>query len=221
MPLMEITLWRMIQLMGLPPFLFVFLATLLVGAVLIPVLRRLAVGQQVRDDGPKTHHHKSGTPTFGGIMFLVPLTVFGIAAPRIPVFSFLLVKDAWISPLTAAVLFMVLSGVVGFIDDYIKVRVRKSGLSAVAKSILLLTVITGFTVYYLYGSGIEPYFLMPFTNLSQGGVPIVLEGGGKLVYGAVIVAVLYFTGNSVNITDGVDGLAASVTFIVSIFLGIM
>lgn len=218
---MEITLWRMIQLMGLPSFLFAFFVTLIIGAILIPILRKLSVGQQVREDGPQTHLSKSGTPTFGGIMFLVPLLVFGIYAPMIPVFSFLKVEGTVLSPLTATVIFMFLSGIVGFIDDYIKVRVRKSGLSAVAKSIMLLVVITGFTVYYLYYSGIEPYFLMPFTELSQGGTPFVLEGAGKLVYGLVIIAVLYFTGNSVNITDGVDGLAASVTAIASIFLGIM
>ncbi|MHB1453285.1 MAG: phospho-N-acetylmuramoyl-pentapeptide-transferase [Saccharofermentanales bacterium] len=218
---MEITLWRMIQLMGLPSFLFTFFATLIIGAVLIPVLRRLAVGQQVREDGPQTHLSKSGTPTFGGIMFLLPLLAFGICAPMIPVFSFLKTEGAGIPPLTAAAVFMFLSGAVGFVDDYIKVRVRKNGLSAIAKSIMLLVVITGFTVYYLYYSGIEPYFLLPFTDLSQGGTPFVLAGAGKLVYGLIIIAVLYFTGNSVNITDGVDGLAASVTAIVSIFLGIM
>ncbi|MHB8963185.1 MAG: phospho-N-acetylmuramoyl-pentapeptide-transferase [Saccharofermentanales bacterium] len=211
----------MIQLMGLPSFLFAFAATLIIGAALIPILRRLAVGQQVREDGPQTHLQKSGTPTFGGIMFILPLLAFGIGAPMIPVFSFLKVKGAGISPLTAVAIFVALSGVVGFIDDYIKVRVKKSGLGAIAKSVMLLAAITGFTVYYLNYSGIEPFFLMPFTDLSLGGNPIVLEGTGKLVYGLIIIAVLYFTGNSVNITDGVDGLAASVTVIASIVLGIM
>ncbi len=207
--------------MGLPSFLLIFLATLILGAILIPILRKTAAGQPVRDDGPQTHLKKSGTPTFGGIMFLVPLLLFGIFAPRISLFSFLKVEGRDLSPLTAMAAFMFLSGIVGFIDDFVKVRISKKGLSAPVKSILLLLAITAFTVYYLYYSGIKPYFLMPFTDLSMGGVPIEVTGGGRLLYGAVIIAVLYMTGNSVNITDGVDGLAASVTTIAGVFLGVM
>ncbi|MDD2393415.1 MAG: phospho-N-acetylmuramoyl-pentapeptide-transferase [Eubacteriales bacterium] len=237
---LEITFGRMIVLMGLPPFVFSFIFSLLLGFALIPIIRRLSPGQQVRDDGPSTHLTKSGTPTFGGLIFIIPVLVFGIFAPiaKVPAFlqssdasgagsirdlsfPFLSVEGGSLSPLTAMVLLMLFSGLVGFIDDYIKVRINKNGLSASAKSILLLIGIIFFTAYYLYFSGMKPYFLIPFTDLSLGGVPIEPEGFGKLIYGAVIVAVLYFTGNSVNITDGVDGLASSVTTISAVFIGMI
>lgn len=217
---MELSFGRMIALMGLPSFIFVFLVTLLTGAILLPLLRKLAVGQQVREDGPKTHLKKSGTPTFGGLMFLIPLLIMGIVFPTFPVFKFLLVEKA-IAPLTAIAIFTLCIGIVGFIDDYIKVRVNKNGLSATVKSILLMIVISGYTVYYLYFSGVAPYILLPFSDLSQGGTPIELVGIGKIIYGLIIAFILYVTSNSVNITDGVDGLAASVTTIVSVTLGVM
>lgn len=216
----DISLGRMIVLMGSPTFLSILILTLLTGAILLPVLRKLAAGQQERDDGPQSHLAKAGTMTFGGIMFLIPILLAGIFFPMIPVFKFLNIEKA-LSPLTAVAIFTVLIGVVGFIDDFVKVRIKKSGLSPAVKSILLMVVISGYTVYYLFFSGSTPFFLMPFTDLSQGGVPIEVTGIWKLVYGLFIAFVLYVTSNSVNITDGVDGLAASVTTIVAVTLGIM
>jgi phospho-N-acetylmuramoyl-pentapeptide-transferase len=217
----DLSLGRMISLMSLPSFLFVFVCTILFGLVLLPVLRRMNVGQEVREDGPKMHFCKSGTPTFGGLMFLIPILIFGILFPMFDVFNSFLTVEKFISPITVLAVFTFLIGMVGFIDDFIKVRVNKGGLSATVKSILLLVVIIAFTIYYLFFSGIKPFFLIPFTDLSLGGVPFEVSGAGKLVYGAIIVFVLYVTSNSVNITDGVDGLASSVTFISAFTLGVM
>jgi phospho-N-acetylmuramoyl-pentapeptide-transferase len=217
----DLSLGRMISLMSLPSFLFVFICTLLFGFILLPILRRINVGQEVREDGPKMHLSKSGTPTFGGLMFLIPILIFGIIFPSFDVFNSFLTVEKSISPITVIAIFTFLIGMVGFIDDFIKVRVNKSGLSATVKSILLLIVIIAFTVYYLFFSGIKPFFLIPFTDLSLGGVPFEVSGSGKLIYGAIIAFVLYVTSNSVNITDGVDGLAASVTFISAATLGVM
>ena len=217
---MEISLGRMIALMGVPSFVFVFVLTLLLGLILLPILRKLAVGQQEREDGPQTHLVKSGTPTFGGLMFLIPLLLMGILFPTFSVFDFLVIENM-IAPLTAMAILTFCIGMVGFIDDFIKVRKDKKGLSATVKSILLLIVIVGYTVYYLYYSGITPYVLIPFTNLSEGGLPVEIVGAWKIIYGLFVVFVLYVTSNSVNITDGVDGLASSVTAIVAITLGVM
>ncbi len=195
----------------LSPFTFVFISALLLGLVAVPLIRKLAPGQRVRDDGPSTHFSKSGTPTFGGLIFIIPIFLSGLCA--------LLFKIPGASHYAAMTIYMFFSGAVGFIDDHIKVRVNKKGLDAGSKSLLLLIGIVVFTLYYLFFSGEKPFFLVPFTGLSTGGTVVVPEGFWKIVYGAVIAAVLYFTGNAVNITDGVDGLASSVTFVAAVFLG--
>jgi len=138
----------------------------------------------------------------------------------VAVFDFFLIEK-FIAPLTAMAIFTFIIGIVGFIDDFVKVKVNKKGLSALVKSILLIIVVAGFTIYYLYFSGTTPYILLPFTDLSTGGVPLEITGAGKIIYGIFIAFILYVTSNSVNLTDGVDGLAASVTAIVAATLGIM
>lgn len=216
----EISTGRMIALMSAPSFLFVFFLALILGGILLPIMRKLAVGQKVRDDGPQTHLTKTGTPTFGGLMFLIPLLLTGILFPMIPGLNFLRIGKS-VTPLTAMAIFTFLIGVVGFIDDFVKVKINMKGLSAPIKSILLMIVIAGFTIYYLYFSGITPFILLPFTDLSLGGVPLEITGIGKIIYGIIVAFILYVTSNSVNLTDGVDGLAASITSIVAITLGIM
>lgn len=184
----------------------IFILTLLAGLAGLPLLRRLNVGQTVRDDGPKAHFVKTGTPTFGGFFFLVPLTLLGIYA---------LVTDVALQPLAILVLLVLLFALVGFLDDYIKVRISKKGLSVRQKTVLLTFFAVLFTGYYLWLAPSEPFLLLPVT-----GYPILITGWWKLLYGALVVIYLFFICNSVNLTDGVDGLASSVTVISSLALAL-
>jgi phospho-N-acetylmuramoyl-pentapeptide-transferase len=185
------------------------LATILVGIPGLPMLRRLKVGQVVRDDGPKTHLTKSGTPTFGGLLFLVPILVFGIVGPllfpqfdQLPALTFMMVGFAF----------------VGFLDDYIKVRIDRKGLSVLAKSALLISIATAFSVYLLYFSDMNLVIVLPFAH---GAEPVAVVGWGRAAYAVFLVVFLYVVTNAVNITDGVDGLASSVTVVVSFTLGLL
>lgn len=193
--------WREL-LTTLLPAAVVLLLTLLCGLVGLPLLRRLRVGQVVRDDGPKSHLSKSGTPTFGGFFFLLPLAGMGLVSllhPRLP------------TQVAMVVLLMLLFGLVGFLDDWIKVRVSKKGLSVRQKTLLMLLISIAFSVYYLYLSPETAYFLVPFS-----GQKLMISGWYRLPYSVFVILVLFFTSNSVNLTDGVDGLAASVTTLAGI-----
>ncbi len=175
-----------------------FAVTAAGGPFVIPFLRRLKCGQTVRDDGPATHLKKDGTPTMGGILIL-----FGVV-----VVSLYFVEDY---PEVMPVLFLTLGfGMVGFIDDYIKVVCRRSmGLRAWQKLALQL-VVTGIFAWYLTG----------YTDVSLAmEVPGVR--GMWLDFGKWNIPVLFFivlgTVNGINLTDGLDGLAGSVTVIVAVF----
>lgn len=216
----QLSLGRLVFLNSLMPFLFMIIATLITAFILLPILRRLNVGQQVRDDGPKSHEKKSGTPTFGGIMFILPLLLFGVFFPLMPINEFLLI-EGHMTQMTVMAVFTSLIGVVGFIDDYIKVRKNKKGLSPSLKSVLLLSVIILYTLYYLYFSGEQPFFFLPFTDITSDFYAITVSGAGKILYGVVIVFVLYATANAVNITDGIDGLASIVSFFAAFTVGVL
>jgi phospho-N-acetylmuramoyl-pentapeptide-transferase len=182
----------------------VLVLTLLAGAAGLPLLHRLGVGQTVRDDGPKSHFVKSGTPTFGGLFFLLPITLVLSVSWLIRGFS---IQEL-------ALLLLVLGfALVGFLDDYIKVRITKKGLSVGQKTVLMLAFSVLFTLFYLYGHSQQPYLLLPGLNS-----PVAIVGGWKLLYGAGVVVYLFFIANSVNLTDGVDGLASTVTVICSLGL---
>lgn len=177
----------------------VLVLSLLCGFLGLPLLRRLRVGQTVRDDGPRSHLNKTGTPTFGGLFFLLPLALLAVTAfltDRIPDQAGILI------------LLMLLFALVGFIDDWIKVRVSKKGLSVRQKTVMLLLISIAFSVYYLYLAPEPAVFLLPVS-----GRPLPLTGWVRLPYALFVVMVLFFTSNSVNLTDGVDGLASAVTVI--------
>lgn len=173
--------------------------TLLAGFFGLPLLRRLNVGQMVRDDGPATHFKKSGTPTFGGLFFLAPITLLGIYA---------LLSGPALRNLGVLVLLMLAFALAGFLDDYIKVRISKKGLSVRNKSLIMAVVSILFTIYYLYLAPQPPFILLPFSEY-----PIEITGFYKIIYGVFVVLYLFFVTNAVNITDGVDGLCSSVTAI--------
>lgn len=187
--------------------LIAFILNIILCPVLIPGLTKLKFGQQVRDDGPKSHLVKSGTPTMGGIMILLSFLIASLFFVRdnSQITSIKYNLDA------VMILFVTIGyGVIGFFDDLIKITKKRSmGLRAWQK-MLAQIIITTIFLYYIYNySGIDTSVYIPFTE------------GKTLNLGYVYIPFFYVvmvgTVNSVNLTDGLDGLAAGVTLLVSVF----
>ncbi len=184
------------------PVLISFAISALLGPVVIPYLRKLKVGQTTRDDGPQSHLKKNGTPTMGGIMILLAVVIT----------SLIYMKDY---PKILPILFLTLGfGIIGFIDDYIKVVLKRSmGLRAWQKMALQI-VVTGLFVYYLVT--FHPEMLLMKIPFMSGK----LLDLGVLSIPAVFVVVIG-TVNGTNFTDGLDGLASSVTVMVATFFSVV
>lgn len=181
-------------------FIITFILALIAGPVFIPVLTRLRFGQTVRDDGPATHLKKTGTPTIGAVIFLLPMLLVSL---------FYAGKFTQILPLILVTLGF---GAVGFVDDFIKVvKKRKDGLYPKQKTLGLLLVSAAFSVYTAYYSKVGTDIIIPFL-----GIDATLSLPTWFFIPFTII-VLYASTNSVNMTDGVDGLAAGVTLIVMVF----
>ncbi|MBO5408620.1 MAG: phospho-N-acetylmuramoyl-pentapeptide-transferase [Clostridia bacterium] len=173
-----------------------FIVSAVSGPLLIPVLRKLKFGQQILEVGPNWHKSKAGTPTMGGIIFILGVTVV----------SLIFIRD--LKGLFVA-LFALSCGLIGFLDDYIKVvKKRNLGLSAMWKVILMLLVSTIFSVAGIELGVVKTTLWIPFTEIHL-----------ELSYYISILLVFMMIGfiNAVNLTDGIDGLAGSVTFVVSLF----
>lgn len=183
--------------------LLVFLATAGLGFIGLPILQRLNVGQKQRELGPKSHLKKDGTPTFGGVLFIIPITLAG--------FIMALLRPEWGT--LSLTLFSLALGAIGFADDYVKVRVNKKGLSEKQKSIAILSVVILFAVWYLYLRETPPFFIMPFSQAY-----IEITGIWKLLYLIFMVFYFYACTNAVNFADGIDGLCVSVTAVVAFFM---
>ena len=169
--------------------------------IIIPFLKRLKFGQYVRDDGPKEHLKKSGTPTMGGLIILSAIVIT----------SLFFINDY---PRIVPILFMTLGfGLIGFLDDYIKVVMKRSlGLRAWQK-MLGQIVITGIFAYYMVEkSGLGTKVILPFANQEMEL--------GILFIPVLFVAVLG-TVNGANFTDGLDGLASGVTVIIAVFFTVI
>ena len=173
------------------------LISVLLGLVVIPFLRKLKYGQSILEIGPDWHMSKSGTPTMGGIIFIISF-VIGVCV---------------FAPQTDSVLIAIcalLFGVTGFIDDYVKVvKKRNLGLTATQKFSFQLIISVAFVLYMLYSGRIDTSIIIPVTGR-------VFDLGYLFVPFAVFV--MTGTVNSVNITDGLDGLAGFVTLVVVLFL---
>ncbi len=174
--------------------------------VVIPFLHRLKFGQQVRTDGPQAHLKKQGTPTMGGLMILTSIIIT----------SLFYIRDY---PKIIPVLFVTVGfGIIGFLDDYIKIVMKRSeGLNPKQK-LLGQFVITGIFVYYLYRSGeVGTGALIPFT----GGFKNAIYLNMGILFIPFVFFVVLGTDNGVNFTDGLDGLCTSVTILVATFLTIV
>ncbi|MCF6466506.1 phospho-N-acetylmuramoyl-pentapeptide-transferase [Clostridium sp. Cult2] len=179
-----------------------FIITAFLGPIIIPILKKLNIGQNVRDDGPKTHLSKSGTPTMGGIIIIIALLITTIS-------SGLLNSDMYVL-LISTIGF----GLIGFIDDYMKIRNRRSlGLKAYQKLIGQIFFATLLALYQSNTSMLGTKVIIPFFSNRY------LDLG--MLYVPFIAFVVVGTVNSVNLTDGLDGLASGVTLIVLSFFGLV
>lgn len=188
----------------------VFVLTVAALRLLIPKLRSMKMGQKILDIGPRWHKSKEGTPTMGGIAFAVPVTVVTAAALALAPTLGINVPTA---PVLLTLLLAVGNGVIGVIDDLTKFRKKQNeGLTAPQKYALQLAMAGAFlALLRLYGT--------PDTTVSVPFTDIHLELG----WFYYVFALIFITGiiNSVNLTDGIDGLASSVTFVVAVFLSVL
>ena len=190
-----------------------FIVTLLLGFVVIPYLKRLKFGQTILDIGPKWHKGKQGTPTMGGIMIIAGVIIgiaaaYGYSAAAETGFAAEM-RDGYRLSVTAAGLTMALCmAAIGFADDYIKVVKKQNlGLTARQKTFLQLLVAA---VYLL----ILSLSGMHTTNIPFIGDIDIVHGWGILFWPIALMFIYGFT-NAVNLTDGIDGLASSVTLVVA------
>lgn len=189
-------------------FAVALVVTLVFGPVFIPWLRKLKFGQEIREEGPKWHQKKSGTPTMGGIMFIV-----GIAAAILVTTIIFAVNGNFDKTYARCILLFVISlgfGVIGFIDDYIKVvKKRNLGLTA-AQKFIMQVVLAAIYVVVLYVMGVlDTAIKIPFTSI-EWTMPLWL-------YIPFVMFIVVGVVNAVNLTDGLDGLASSITVIVGLF----
>ncbi|MBQ9157090.1 MAG: phospho-N-acetylmuramoyl-pentapeptide-transferase [Eubacterium sp.] len=184
------------------PALTAFFITLILGPGLIRFLHRLKFGQFIREEGPQSHQKKSGTPTMGGILFLV-----GILAGS----AFYIPRYPRIIP----ILFVTLGfGLIGFLDDYIKVVMKRNlGLTPLQKMLGQVLVAAVFAFYMVRYSGLGTDLIIPFS----GGKTLELG----LLYIPVLLFVVIGTVNGANFTDGLDGLASSVTTLIAVFFTVI
>ena len=177
-----------------------FIVASILGPIIIPLLHKLKFGQNIRQEGPKSHLKKAGTPTIGGLIFIFATIIT----------MFIMVGNPTDEAMIALYSFVGF-GFVGFLDDLLKIIEKKNeGLTSGQKMILLL-IVSGFLTWYAYkyiGTSINIPFLNGQINFGLFYIPFVM---------------FYFAGvtNAVNLTDGLDGLATSVTVLVTTFLGII
>lgn len=187
------------------PVLIAFAITAVLGPVVIPVLRRLKIGQTEREE-LKSHLKKAGTPTMGGLMILAGIIVTCL----------IYMKDY---PKIIPILFVTMGfGIIGFLDDYLKVVLRRSdGLLPWQKMLGQIVVTAVFIFYMVKYSDISLKMLVPFTGGFENGIYLDL---GWLAIPVMFLAIIG-TVNGANFTDGLDGLASSVTVLIATFFTVV
>ena len=184
------------------PVFIAFAISVVLCPILIPLLKRLKFGQEVRDDGPKTHLKKEGTPTMGGVVILIAIAVTCL---------FYMKDYQEILP----ILFVTIGfGLIGFLDDFIKIVMKRSlGLRAWQKMLLQIVV-----------AGVFAYYVVNYTDLNN---EIIIPFTGRIVtlsnwaYVLLLMFVVVGTVNGSNFTDGLDGLASSVTALIATFFTVV
>ena len=184
------------------PVLISFVLSVIMGPIVIPMLRKMKMKQTERVEGVESHLQKAGTPTMGGVMILASIVVT----------SLFYVKDY---PKIIPILFVTLGfGLIGFLDDYLKVVMKRSdGLFPKQKFALQIVITAVFAYYLIHVTHTPLTLLIPFSGGRYWNI-------GWLAIPLLFIAVIG-TVNGVNFTDGLDGLASSVTVLVATFFTVV
>lgn len=178
--------------------LFSFLLSTITGLLLIPLFKKLNLGQSIKNGIPISHKKKAGTPTFGGIIFIFSSIITMLFMIKNYNKEFLLVISSLIA-----------FGLIGFIDDILKkIHKKNEGLTSKGKMILLLFVSSIFAIYSYYNPSIGSIIMFPFTKKLFDL---------RILYIPFIIFYYVSTTNALNLTDGLDGLATSITLLIVTF----
>lgn len=173
-----------------------FVIGVIISPVLIPYLRKLKFGQQILEIGPNWHKEKSGTPTMGGIAFILAIGIT-IAFIHLDLKGYIVF------------FFALFCGIIGFVDDFIKVHLKRNmGFNAKQKTLCLILCIVVFVLLLRYFNLCNTKVFIPFLKTDFDF--------GYFYYPLVMIGIFYMV-NSVNLTDGIDGLAGSITSVVLVF----
>lgn len=183
------------------PVLIAFALSVIMGPVVIPILRRLKMGQTEREDGVQSHLKKAGTPTMGGVIILGSIMLTSV----------LYIKDY---PKIIPIVFVTLGfGLIGFLDDYLKVVMKRSDGLYPKQKMALQILVTAVFAFYMVKIETPMGWLIPFS------------GGEYVNWGWLTIPLMFIvvigTVNGVNFTDGLDGLASSVTVLVATFFTVV
>ncbi len=190
-----------------------FAVTALLGYVVIPYLRKLKFGQTILEEGPNWHKDKQGTPTMGGVMIVAGVLIglacaYGYSAISKTFFAGEFKNPIRFTNFIAGTFMAICMSAIGFVDDYVKVVKKQNlGLTAKQKTFLQLLVSAGYLFALCVGG-------MNTTNIPFIGDINIVSGWGLLFWPIALMFIYGFT-NAVNLTDGIDGLASSVTVVVA------
>lgn len=178
------------------------IVTVILAKKIIPVLKSIKMGQKILDIGPRWHKSKEGTPTMGGLFFISGTLIPAVAA-------FAVTRDG---SFLIHYIFVLFNGLIGFVDDYVKFfKKQNKGLSAIQKLVLQFAVGAAYLCSLSVSGNISTLLRLPF------GISVDM---GILYYAIVLVGIV-FTVNSTNLTDGIDGLCASITAVIMLFFSVM
>ena len=181
-----------------------FIISIILGIIIIPILKKLKVGQIERDDGPQSHLKKQGTPTMGGIIMIVSMILIVTG-----VYIFLMVngQNELANKLLPMLILTIGFGLIGFIDDFIKLVLKNTkGLKPAYKMLGLLVISVIYVIYLVYVLNIGTNTYIPFIK-EMIEMPVY-------IYIPFAIIVILATTNAVNLTDGIDGLSSSVSAII-------
>ena len=185
-----------------------FVLTVILGKIIIPKLVEKKLGQPIYELGPNWHKNKAGTPTMGGIFFILAILICVLG---FTVYSFIQGEQRQMIPLALTLSLAVMNGMIGFVDDYCKLMKKQNqGLKAYQKSLLQVIASVAYIFLMQKFGNIDTMLHIPFTD-------IYLELG--ILYYVFSMFVIVGVVNSVNLTDGIDGLAGTVTLVVFCFFG--